>query len=375
MKILALDLGKFKTVACLYTRDQHGHDLHEFTTVETFRTDFARLIQQHKADVLVFETCTAAGWLADLCEELDQPYFVANPNGEAWRWSKIKRKTDRDDALKLARLTIMNELPTVHVPARPVRAKRSLLKFRQSIVERRVTLQNEIRALWQAQGFVPMPAGKCGWTKDARATMRKHARPLLECDIENAWRGQLTMLLDQWEYIREQEKLTERKLEHLAKDDASVQRLLTVPGIGRVTAEIIVAYIDDPKRFRNGRQVSSYAGMVPVQYQSGNSDRRGRITKRGSRLLRKALVECGWLMIRYNAWAAETVERISKGQKTRRKQAVVAMSRRMLVRCWAMLRDETDWKQPDRNFDTDKDASPKNARQRSKETTTSGSKT
>ena len=59
------------------------------------------------------------------------------------------------------------------------------------------------------------------------------------------------------------------------------------------------------------------------------------------------MVECGWLLIRYNPWAAETVERISKGQKTRRKQAVVAMSRRMLVRCWAMLRDETEWKQPD----------------------------
>lgn len=63
-----------------------------------------------------------------------------------------------------------------------------------------------------------------------------------------------------------QEKLTERKLEHLAKDDSSVQRLLTVPGIGRVTAEIIVAYLDDPKRFNNGRQVSSYVGMVPVPF-------------------------------------------------------------------------------------------------------------
>ena len=276
----------------------------------------------------------------------------------------------------------MNQLPTVHVPTRSVRAKRSLLKFRQSIVERRVTLQNEIRALWQAQGFAPLPSGKAGWTKLARATMQQHARPLLECDIENAWRGQLHLLLEQFEDIRQKEKLIERKLDHLAKDDASIQRILTVPGIGRVTAEVIVAYIDDPKRFDNGRQVSSYAGMVPVQYQSGNSDRRGRITKRGSRLLRKAMVECRpvcrnsqelrsaklntvehklpsnrrsrGLMVRYNPWAAETVERISKGQKTRRKQAVVAMSRRMLVRCWAMLRDETDWKSPARDRDPEK---------------------
>ena len=62
--------------------------------------------------------------LTDLCDELKQPYFVANPNGEAWRWSKIKRKTDRDDALKLARLTIMNERPTVHVPTRPEHEQR-----------------------------------------------------------------------------------------------------------------------------------------------------------------------------------------------------------------------------------------------------------
>lgn len=352
MKILALDLGKFKTVACLYEQSPDQPHHWDFVTVDTLKKDFARLIQQFQADVLVFETCTAAGWLADLCDEMDQPFFIANPNGEAWRWSKIKRKTDRDDALKLARLTAMNQLPTVHVSSRNTRAKRSLLKFRQSIVERRVTLQNEIRALWQAQGLAPLPSGKCGWTRAACDLMRSHDKQLLECTLEICWRGQLNLLLDQLAYIREQEKLVERKLEHLAKDNSDIQRLLTIPGVGRVTAEIIVAYLDDPKRFQNGRQVSSYAGMVPVQYQSGQSDRRGRITKRGSRLLRKAVVECGWLLIRYNSWAAETVERISKGQKTRRKQAVVAMSRRMLVRCWAMLRDETDWKRPERTTPT-----------------------
>jgi len=129
MKILALDLGKFKTVACFYVDGEA-----EFATVETGRPEFTALLTKHRADVVVFETCTAAGWLADLCEELLQPFFVANPNGEAWRWCQIKRKTDRDDALKLARLTAMDQLPTVHVPSRAVWAKRSLPKFRQSVV-------------------------------------------------------------------------------------------------------------------------------------------------------------------------------------------------------------------------------------------------
>lgn len=341
MKILALDLGKFKTVSCLYVNQNS-----RFSTMDTSRSAFTRLIQTDHPDVVVFETCTAAGWVADLCEELGVGFFVANPNGEAWRWSTIKRKTDRDDALKLARLTALHQLPTVHVPSRAVRAKRALLKYRQSVVSHRVSLQNEIRAVWQAQGFAPLPAGKCGWTKASIALLKEQSRPLAECEPEEFWRGQLAMLLEALDHARTQEKELEHRLEQLAKSDAHVQRLLTIPGVGRRTAEVICAYLDDPKRFQSGREVSSYAGLVPVQYQSGQSDRRGRITKRGSRLLRKMLVECGWLLIRYNPWAAKLVQRISKGQKTRRKQAIVALARKLLVRCWAMLRDGTDWKPP-----------------------------
>ena len=190
MKILALDLGKFKTVACSYVDGEH-----EFITLDTHRDLFANLIRKQRADVVVFESCNAAGWLSDLCEEFDQPFFVANANGEAWRWSKIKRKTDRDDAFKLARLAVMNQLPTVHVPPRATRAKRSLLKFRQSVLSRRVAVQNEIRALWQSQGFAPLPSGHTAWTKSGRDFLRTHTRPLSECPAEEFWRGQLSLLI------------------------------------------------------------------------------------------------------------------------------------------------------------------------------------
>ena len=341
MKILSADLGKFKSVFCVYDGQRA-----EFQTVPTERETFSEVIRQASADVVVFETCTAAGWVADLCEELGMDYFVANPNGEAWRWSKIKRKTDRDDALKLARLTAMNELPTVHVPSRAVRAKRSLLKFREQVVRNRVAVQNEIRALWQAQGLPSLPSGKSLWTVAGLSLLSSHARPLSECSPEEFWRGQLGLLLESYAHNRSQEKQLEQKLEALAKQDASIKRLQTIPGVGRCTAEVIVSWLDDPTRFRNGREVSSYAGLVPVQYQSGESDRRGRITRRGSKLLRKRLVECTWLMMRYNPWAQQLVQRISKGQRTRKKQAIVAVARRLLVRCWAMLRDGTDWQQP-----------------------------
>lgn len=80
MKILALDLGKFKTVACMYEKNDTNRtangEVYDFTTVETLRCEFTKLIKRENADVLVFETCTAAGWLADLCDELRQPLRI-----------------------------------------------------------------------------------------------------------------------------------------------------------------------------------------------------------------------------------------------------------------------------------------------------------
>jgi transposase len=73
-------------------------------------------------------------------------------------------------------------------------------------------------------------------------------------------------------------------------------------------------------------------------------DRQGRINKRGPRLLRSALVEASWLMLRYNPWAKSVFDRLTSGQKTRRKKAIVAVARKLLVRCWVMLLRKEPWK-------------------------------
>ena len=89
--------------------------------------------------------------------------------------------------------------------------------------------------------------------------------------------------------------------------------------------------LDDVNRFDNARQVSAYIGLVPRQYQSGETDRFGRITKRGSRLLRAMLLECAWVSLQYNPWTRATYDRICGGQKTRKKKA--AGTDRRLVGC------------------------------------------
>ena len=122
--------------------------------------------------------------------------------------------------------------------------------------------------------------------------------------------------------------------------------LRTVPGVGPRLAEAIVALIDRPERFHDAQQVSAYIGMVPKELDSGETRRRGPITKQGSRVVRSLLVEVAWAALRYNAWARSTYERLSGGKKSRRKIAIVAVGRRLLVRCWAMLRDGTRWQAP-----------------------------
>jgi len=92
--------------------------------------------------------------------------------------------------------------------------------------------------------------------------------------------------------------------------------------------------------------VSAYSGLVPRQHQSGEMDRRGRISKRGPALLRKMLVECAWCMVRYNAWARNFYLRLTGGGQRRKKQAIVALARKILVRSWAMLRDRKPWHDP-----------------------------
>ena len=95
----------------------------------------------------------------------------------------------------------------------------------------------------------------------------------------------------------------------------------------------------------------SYAGLVPRRHQSGEMDRHGHIHKHGPRQLRSALVEAAWMMLRYNPWAKSVYERLTSGQKTRKKKAIVAVARKLLVRCWVMLLRKEPWRKETADYD------------------------
>jgi transposase len=338
MKILALDIGKFNTMCCFYDSKTRKHS---FLNAATDRNYLETLFKKHKCDLVVMEACGPSGWINDLAVSLGHKTLVCSTNEDAWKWSNVKRKTDKDDALKLARMAAMGELKAVHMPSEEHREFRSLVKYRKTLDSRINKMKCKIRA-WFVNHGIAIDTGEKAWNT-GRERINSFRKPFIDCEPNELWKGELDTELTQMDALTVQMDVVVKRLELIGKNDPRIVRLRTIPGVGPRTAEILVACIDDPHRFENGRQVSAYFGLVPRQYQSGETDRNGRITKRGNPLARTILVECAWSSLRYNPWAKFVYERIQGKQKTRRKKAAIALARKIAVLAWAMLRDEKDW--------------------------------
>lgn len=359
-RILALDLGKFNSVACFYDCATAEH---RFVSLANTPQAIHDLLATYVGDdpsstLVVFETCDCCGWVYDIATALGFALAVANPSHEAWRWKRVKRKTDRDDALKLAQMAAMRQLPTVHVPDPAQRQKRRLVHHRRVLVQRQTEVKNFIRSIFSQQG-IELPRGTKCWTQAGMEQMAEHSKPLTECEVDELWRGRLHVELQLLESIHARILMMDRKLDGLGRKDEKIKRLQTVPGVGPRLAEAVVAHLDDPHRFKTAGQVSSYAGLVPKQIESGTMKRVGKITRRGPSLLRGMLVEVAWMVHRHNAWARSFVQNVSRGMKQRKKIAIVALARKLLVMLWAMLRDGTSWRNPD--LSPPEDTDPKRA--------------
>ena len=339
--ILAIDLGKYNSVLCWFEPDTRTS---QFRTVTTSAADLQRELTRQPVIGVVFEACSQAGWVHDLCQELGLAALVASTTGAAWQWKRVKRKTDRDDALKLARLAAVGEIDGVPVAPRAIRQWKSLIGLRKRLVSERIRGQNRIRGVLVCQGL-PAPVGAKAWTALGLAGIGQFARPLADCGPDDLWRGELHLILERLRFLDTQTRTVEAKLDAIAKSDSRVSLLESIPGVGTRTAEVIAAHLPDAKRFRCAEEVSAYAGLVPRQYQSGETDRRGRITRRGPKLLRAALVECAWCSLRYNAWARDTWLRLQTNGASKKK-AIVALARKLLVRCWAILKTGRPWRSP-----------------------------
>src|SRR2546421_10280547 len=185
MKILTLDLGNYKSVGCIYEMASISH---KFTSVVTTPKGLHDLLVEEEPDRVVIEICPLAGWVSDLVRALGIELQVASTTHDAWRWKNVKRKNDRQDALKLAQLSALGQLTLVHVPEQGVRQWRSLINYRGRLVSRRTKIQNHIRALLLRQAE-PKVSGGSAWKRGGKAQVAALARPPNEVEGEGVWGG------------------------------------------------------------------------------------------------------------------------------------------------------------------------------------------
>ena len=353
-KILGLDLGKFKSVCCVMDAVS---GCHAFQTLASTPATIHDLLTRHVAAadgeqvLLVVETCDAAGWVHDVAvATAGVAVTVVHTQGdERWRWCKVKRKTDRDDALKLARLARLGELPQppVHVPTPQRRQWRRLLVHRRGVVNRRTRSRNAIRSIYNQQGL-QLARGNKQWTRAGLAQLAADARPIEACDDAlDLWRGRLHVELTLMNAVDAQLKLVDSTLDALAATESRIALLQSVRGVGPRLSEAVVLHIgQDPRRFKSGEQLANFAGLVPKQLASGQTTRLGHITGRGPALLRSLLVESAWMVWRLNDWAQAFVAKVSRGGRGRRKLAIVALAKKLLILLWGMLKSNRPFRAP-----------------------------
>lgn len=284
-----------------------------------------------------YEASTGYGFVFEALQPVAKHIAVAHP-GLLRLIYRSKKKNDRADAHKLAKLLYIGEVPTVHVPAADTRAWRELITFRRKLVEKRTRAKNGIRGLLRSLGIQAPSAAKL-WTK-------KGVRWLSEVTLVNAMHAlKRDLLIEEVQSLSEKLKRVEKELERYAEKSVAVQLLRTIPGVGIRTAEAVAAFIDDPHRFANSKRLGSYFGLVPMQDQSGNTNRLGHITREGSATVRHLLTEAVWQSVRRSPTVKAYLERIMRDDPNRRKISIVATAHYLVRVMWSMLKHNTIWKE------------------------------
>ena len=295
-----------------------------------------RLRQLDQPFSVCYEASCGYGYLYERLSPLARHVAVAHP-GQLRLIYKSKKKNDRVDAAKLAKLLYLDLVPQVHVPRADVRAWRALITYRHKLMSKRIGIKNQIRALLRGLGIVAL-SGKRLWSGKGLAWLKEQS--LSEADALRR-----DMSVEELGEVNQKIRRVEKELDRRADAHPGVTLLKTIPGVGVRTAEAVVAHLDDVGRFSRNKKVGSYFGLVPCQDASAGRDRLGHITGDGPPAVRKLLCEASWQGIRRSPGLKAFFERVARGEADRRKIALVATAHHLARVMAAMLRTGEAWRE------------------------------
>lgn len=325
MQHLAIDLGGRESQVCI--RDERGKILRESRVLTA---QLQAMLGQQPPSRVVVETCsesfTVAGWARACGHEVRViPAAAVRALGVGARGLK----NDVRDAQVLSDVSTKVDLISVHVPSDLARERKARCTAREALVESRTKLVNTVRS------FLRQRVSHVRCTPE---TLPTKVRSMLVGSNEGL-PSYIEHLLQAIDTITLQINEADRELSELAKQDKTCRLLMSIPGVGPVTATRFVAAIDDPGRFRNAEHVCSYLGLTPGENTTGFKTKRTGITKAGAPNVRRTLAQAAWSLWRTRPndpivqWAQAVADRRGK------LKANTALCRKLAALMFAMWRD------------------------------------
>ena len=244
-------------------------------------------------------------------------------------------KNDRNDARGIAQMMRVNLFRPVHVKTIDCQRQRALLTARSLLQDKALAIENDIRGLLRNFGLRVGVVGGGRFEERVRELVAgMDGLPEI-----------IGALLESRRTLREQVAILHRMLLSAARADDVCRRLMTIPGVGPVVSLAFRATIDVPARFKNSRAVGAVLGLTPVQHQSGETDRIGRISKRGDGMMRALLYEAAQVMLtRTRSWSWLKAWAMKVAQRRGMKRAIVALARRLAIIMHRLWVDGTEFR-------------------------------
>ena len=335
---VGLDVSQRETSVCVL--DEQGRIVFE-GKAPSDPGALAKLLakQAPAAERIGFETGAMASWLWHELKRIGLPVVCIDARHAHAALSVRMNKSDQNDARGLAELVRIGWYREVQVKSEASQLVRSLLVARSRLVTIRRDLENQVRSMLKEDGLLfPRAIGK--QFRDQVRRLLTEAHPL---------RRIVEGLLGVHERVSQEQELLDRRVREIAKMDETTRRLMTVPGVGVVTALTFRHTIDDPARFSSAQAVGACVGLTPRRKQSGELDLTGRISRWGDRLLRTYLFEAASVLLhRTQRWSALKACGTRLVKRAGAKKAKVAIARKIAVILHCIWTDGTqfEWVEP-----------------------------
>lgn len=320
---IGIDLGDKKSYYCILDKNTNVvADGNLTTTVTEFKLYFKEIPRSR----IALEVGTHSPWVSALLEELGHEVYVANPRKMGGGKKKNRRKNDKLDAEVLARQVKSDPRLLYPIRHRGQKARNALvlLRARYAVVCARTKLICGVRGLVKSDG---QRLPRCS-AESFPKIPRNH--------VPEALRDTLEPLFEQIQSLTEQIRKYDAEVKRMCRQAYPETEILRqVNGVGEITSLAFVLTIDNPGHFAKSRDVGPYLGLVPKQYDSGDSSPQLRITKTGDRMMRQLLVQSAQYMLGHfgedSDLRRQGLKLAARGGKNAKKRAVIAVARKLAV--------------------------------------------